>query len=126
MPLPLFLLKAKTFFTSGKFISVLVLIVVSLFLATQIASFVTGYVDRQVSQQTQIVSKSLEIDQLKNQVKVMEQNQRIVDDVLGKTRIIQIQQKEKTERIEEKINEQVKEGNDNFVGPILESTIDSL
>lgn len=114
--------KVGAFLTSGKFLGFLALILVSLFVFTKATTVVQSYVDTKV----EVATKSLEVEGLKEQVKTMKANQEIITRVTKETRVIQIQQQNKAEKIEEKINEEIKNGNDGFVPSITSSTLDSL
>lgn len=121
-----FLKTAKDFLFSKKILTIIIAGIVVLFLVTQVTSCASNYIDKEVKYETKINSNKVEIDQLKHQVETIENNQKIVDEILIDNSKIKKDQETKSRQIKDKINEEVKNGNDGYVGPIISSTIDSL
>lgn len=107
---------------STKFLVVMCIVCALVFAKIQVGN----YIDHEIKQNTTIVSQKYENESLKFQMKVMKDNQAIVKDVEDKTIIIREGQKAKSESTRKKIDEDIKNGNDGFVGPLLTNVIDGL
>jgi len=87
-----------------------------------IKSFINDQINTGIVQSEQ----KAEITELKTQLKTLQDNQKIIDDVGKETTIIINKETIKHESIRENIDEEIKNGNDDYVGLLLTNTIDRM
>jgi histone deacetylase complex regulatory component SIN3 len=121
-----FLIKAGRFLTSGKFLAFIAAIVIGLFIITQGVSFIGDYVDKSVKTGVELNLSKAEVEGLKKQVDTLHKNQQVVIQVVKETKVEQAAQQIKADKIEDKIDEEVKNGTDSDSGVIVAGVIDSL
>jgi hypothetical protein len=121
-----FLTKVGRFLKSGKFLGFFAAITIGLFIVTQGMTFIGDYVDKSVKTGVELNLSKAEVEGLKHQVDVLHKNQAIVVQVVKETKVEQAAQQVKADKIEEKIDEQVKNGTDTDTGTIIAGVIDSL
>lgn len=117
-----FLKGSWSFISNPKNLKMVLIIIAVVFAAWKISGYISDYI---ITKQNLVVAEQT-VKDLEEQVKVIKDNEDVVDNVSKRYKPIKENNRKKHSDIEKSINEQIQKGHVNFIGPDLTAIIDRL